>query len=88
MQKTKIKIVISKALCIGAQTCVVEDPEHFVMDDYEGKAFLRKDKDSELVRELELEVTEEQKAKYMKIAQLCPTQAISVFDEKNNQLFP
>lgn len=84
----KIVLKISKALCIGAQSCVIQDPEHFVMDDYEGKAFLRKDENSEVVRELELDVTEEQMAKYMKIAELCPTQAISVFDEKNNQLFP
>lgn len=84
----KIVLKISKGLCIGAQSCVIQDPEHFVMDDYEGKAFLRKDENAEFVRELELDVTEEQRAKYIKIAELCPTQAISVFDEKNNQLFP
>lgn len=84
----KIKLRISKELCIGAQTCVVEDPEHFVMDDYEGKADVRKDSQSEIVRELELEVTEEQKERYIQIAQFCPTQAIIVCDENDNQLFP
>ena len=84
----KIKLRIVKGLCVGAQSCVIEDPEHFVMNDYEGKAELRKDFNSETVRELELEVTEEQKAKYIKIAELCPTTAIIVLDEKDNQLFP
>jgi len=84
----KIKIHITKETCIGAQTCVIEDPEHFVMNDYEGKAEVRKDSSSETVREIELEVTEEQKAKYLKIAELCPTQAIVVLDENDEQLFP
>jgi len=84
----KIKLKIVKNLCIGAQNCVVEDAEHFGFDDYEGKAFVRKDSNSEEVRELELEVTPKQKEKYLEIARLCPTQAIVVLDDKNKQLFP
>lgn len=84
----KIKLKITKESCIGAQSCVIEDPEHFVMNDYEGKAELRKDSNSETVRELELEVTEEQKENYIRIAKVCPTQAIIVLDENDNQLFP
>lgn len=83
----KITVIIDKALCIGSQTCVVEDPEHFVMDK-DDRAKVRKDINSPAQRQVELEVTKKQKEQFVTIAKLCPTRAIRVVDEKGVQIFP
>jgi ferredoxin len=82
-----LKIVIDKALCIGSQTCLIEDPVHFGLDADE-KAVVRKDENSKWKREITVAVNRAQKDRFLKIAKLCPTQAIRVFDEQNKQLFP
>jgi len=83
----KITVVIDKQTCIGSQTCIVEDEEHFSLDDND-RALVRKDKDSPWTRKVEMEVTEERKEQLLMIAKLCPTRAIRILDENKNQLFP
>lgn len=69
------KIVVDRNLCIGAATCVVVAPDGFELDS-ENKATVKisaKDVDENLI---------------LMAAQSCPTQAIILYDEDGNQIFP
>lgn len=84
----KIKVKVDPQLCIGAASCIVVDPAHFELNT-EGKAEVKKEEsDHMLGYELELEVDEAGKEKIMDAARSCPTQAIFVYDENGQQLFP
>ena len=72
---TKIgKIVVDRNLCIGAASCIAVAPGVFELD-AENKAVVYNDKgtDDETI---------------LLAAQSCPTQAILIFDEEGNQIFP
>ena len=68
------KIVVDRNLCIGAASCIAVAPGVFELDS-ENKAVVYNDKgaDDETI---------------MLAAKSCPTQAILVFDEDSNQIYP
>lgn len=68
------KIIIDRNLCIGAASCIAVASEVFELDK-ENKAVVHNPKgaDDETI---------------FLAAQSCPTQAIIIFDEEGNQLFP
>ena len=68
------KIVVDRNLCIGAASCIAVAPGVFELDS-ENKAVVYNDKgaDDETI---------------LLAAKSCPTQAILVFDEEGNQIFP
>lgn len=68
------KIVVDRSLCIGAASCIAVAPGVFQLDG-ENKAVVYNDKgaDDETI---------------LLAAQSCPTQAILLFDEEGNQIFP
>ena len=68
------KIVVDRNLCIGAASCIAVAPGVFELDS-ENKAVVYNDKgaDDETI---------------LLAAKSCPTQAILVFDEDGNQIFP
>ena len=73
-QKRVAKIVVDRSLCIGAASCIAVAPGVFELDG-ENKAVVYSDKgaDNETI---------------LLAAQSCPTQAILLFDEEGNQIFP
>jgi ferredoxin len=68
------KIEVDRDLCIGAAPCVSVAPGVFQMDD-ENKAYVVDPKaaDDETI---------------LLAAQACPVQAIKIFDEEGNQVYP
>lgn len=68
------KIVVDRNLCIGAASCVAVAPGVFELDS-ENKAIVynAKGADDETI---------------LLAAKSCPTQAILLFDENGNQIFP
>lgn len=68
------KIVIDRDLCIGAATCVTIAPGTFQMDD-ENKAVLVS---------LEGDAAET----VLMAAESCPTKAIFLYDENDQQVYP
>jgi ferredoxin len=68
------KIVIDRDACIGAGPCVTVAPGVFQIDD-ENKAYIVNPKgaDDDTI---------------LLAAQSCPVQAISVFDERGEQVYP
>jgi ferredoxin len=69
------KIKYNPSKCIGCSTCVVYDPEHFNMNDEDGKAALIKATcaDDECILETTDDLTETKNA-----AESCPTNAFAV----------
>ena len=68
------KIIVDRGLCIGAASCIAVAPGVFELDG-ENKAVVYNDKgaDDETI---------------LLAAQSCPTQAIILFDEQGDQIFP
>jgi ferredoxin len=68
------KIVVDRNLCIGAASCIAVAPGVFELDS-ENKAVVYNEKgaDDETI---------------LLAAKSCPTQAILVFDEEGNQIYP
>lgn len=68
------KIIVDRNLCIGAASCIAVAPGVFELDS-ENKAVVynAKGADDEMI---------------LLAAKSCPTQAILVFDEDGNQIFP
>ena len=74
-KQTRIaKIIVDRSLCIGAASCIAVAPGVFTLDG-ENKAVVYNDKgaDDETI---------------LLAAKSCPTQAILLFDEEGNQIFP
>ncbi len=69
------KVQIDRNACIGAATCVVISPNAFALDN-DGIA---------TVLPGALSVSDDE---LITAAQSCPTQAILLFDEAGNQIFP
>ncbi len=72
-KKKVFRVVVDRDLCIGAASCVALAPTVFELDN-EAKAVVKS-----------LEATDEE---MLAAAQSCPTQAIFVYDEEGNQLYP
>ena len=68
------KIVVDRNLCIGAASCIAVAPGVFELD-AENKAVVYNDKgaDDETI---------------LLAAKSCPTNAILIFDEEGNQIYP
>jgi ferredoxin len=68
------KIIVDRDLCIGAAPCVTVAPGVFQLDD-ENKAYVVDPKaaDDDTI---------------LLAAQACPVQAILLYDENNNQIYP
>lgn len=68
------KVEVDRDLCIGAAPCVTVAPGVFQLDD-ENKAYIvdQNGADAETI---------------LLAAQSCPTQAIIVYDEDGNQIYP
>lgn len=78
MSKTEKKVYqvkIDRKACIGAATCVVVSPEGFDLDE-----------DSIAVAQEAAEKLDDDNL--FMAAQSCPVQAIRLFDQKGNQIFP
>lgn len=84
----KITVKVDPTLCIGSGSCVIADPNHFDINQ-KGKSEVKASKDAPISgRELTMEVNEENKEKILTAARVCPTQAISITDERGRQIFP
>lgn len=84
----KLTIKVDKSLCIGSGTCVSVDPDNFELNK-EGKSTIKRSKKEKSQGfEMEIEVDEKGLEKFLTAAKSCPTQAISIIDEKGKQLFP
>jgi ferredoxin len=68
------KIVVDRDLCIGAGPCVTVAPGVFQLDD-ENKAYV-------------LDAKAADDDTIMLAAQACPVQAILLYDENGNQMYP
>lgn len=68
------KVEVDRDLCIGAAPCVTVAPGVFQLDE-ENKAYIvdQKGADDETI---------------LLAAQACPTQAIIVYDDEGNQIYP
>ena len=76
-QKKEVKIgkvVVDRALCIGAASCVALAPDTFDLDS-EAKAVIKNQKGNS-------------DAEILEAAKSCPTDAIFVYDEEGNQIWP
>jgi ferredoxin len=69
-----MKIVVDQNICIGAAPCVAIASRTFELDE-KGKAFVKNQKGDpfELIKQA---------------AESCPVQAISIFDNEGNQIYP
>lgn len=69
-----MRVEVKRDLCIGAATCVTVAPKTFEMDD-EMKAIVKEKlgDDADIILEA---------------ARVCPTLAIYIYDDANQQIFP
>lgn len=68
------KIVVDRNLCIGAASCIAVAPGVFELDaENKAVAYNEKGADDETI---------------LLAAKSCPTQAIFLFDDEGNQIFP
>lgn len=84
------KLAVDRNLCIGAASCIAVAPGGFELD-AENKAVIRRripPPSSEMTTREELEDATIDDETLLLAARSCPTQAISVFDEDGNQLYP
>ena len=84
------KIMVDRNLCIGAASCVAVAPSTFELDP-ENKAVLRRKQapptsDATARRDLEDQTIDDETL--LLAAKSCPTQAILVYDEDGNQIYP
>lgn len=74
--KRKIhKVTVVRKACIGAATCIVVAPDAFELDD----------ENIAVVKSGALELSDDM---LLMAAQSCPTAAIILYDENDNQIFP
>jgi ferredoxin len=84
------KIMVDRALCIGAASCVAVAPSAFEMDP-ENKAVIKRKippPSSDATKKDELEDSLVDDETLLLAAKSCPTQAIFLYDENDNQIFP
>lgn len=84
------KIMIDRDLCIGAASCVAVAPSAFELDP-DNKAVLRRKAmppTSDATERTDLEDAAIDDETLLLAAKSCPTQAIIVFDEEGNKIYP
>lgn len=84
------KLAVDRMLCIGAASCVAVAPIGFELD-HENKAVIRRKvppPSSEMTDRKDLEDQTIDDETLLLAAKSCPTQAISIFDEEGNQIYP
>lgn len=90
-KKVKIaKIKVDRELCIGAASCVAVTPGIFEIDP-ENKAVMKRKNmppTSDITERGELEDQATDDETLILSAKSCPTQAIFLYDEEGNQIFP
>jgi len=69
-----VKVVVDRALCIGAASCLAIAPDVFELDS-ENIAVIKKD------ASVDDEIT-------LLAAQSCPTKAIFLYDQEGKQVYP
>lgn len=84
------KLMVDRNLCIGAASCIAVAPAGFELDT-ENKAVLRRkvpppSSDMTLRAELEDQTIDDETL--LLAAKSCPTQAIVIFDEDGNKIYP
>ena len=82
--------MVDRNLCIGAASCVAVAPSMFELDP-ENKAVLRRKlvpPSSDLTAREDLEDQSIDDETILLAAKSCPTQAIIVYDEDGNQIYP
>ena len=84
------KLAVDRGLCIGAASCIAVAPTGFELD-HENKAVIRRktrrpSSDETLRKDLEDQTIDDETL--LLAAKSCPTQAITIFDEEGNQLYP
>lgn len=90
-KKIKIgKIVVDKDLCIGAASCVAVAPGVYELNGENKAVVLKKDgtKNFGPVQKQELLDQQIDDETLLLAAQSCPTNAISVYDENGNKIYP
>lgn len=74
----QVRIEYERDVCIGANVCAAEDPDHFTVVD-DGKVKLKGGTEEEQDKwAVETELTEEEVKRVMAAAQGCPVNAIHV----------
>lgn len=90
-KKNKVaKIKVDRELCIGAASCVAVAPGVFEIDP-ENKAVMKRKAmppTSDIIERGELEDQIIDDETLILSAKSCPTQAIFLYDEEGNQIFP
>lgn len=84
------KLAVDRGLCIGAASCIAVAPTGFELDT-ENKAVIRRKTPPSVSAETlraELEDQTVDDETLLLAAKSCPTQAIRVYDEEGNQLYP
>lgn len=74
-QKKVAKITVDRNACIGAATCIVVAPNAFELDEQN-------------IAVIKPGATNLSDDMLLMAAQSCPTQAIKLYDESGNQIFP
>lgn len=84
------KLVVNRDLCIGAASCVAIAPSAFELDQENKAVLIRKkgEPSSEETKREDLADGGIDDETLLLAAQSCPTQAISVYDEEGNQIYP
>lgn len=84
------KLMVDRNLCIGAASCVAVAPSAFELDP-ENKAVLRRKQPpptSDMTERKDLEDQALDDETLLLAAKSCPTQAIIVYDEEGNRIYP
>ena len=84
------KLVVNRDLCIGAASCIAVAPSAFELD-AENKAVMRRkvpppSSDATAKSDLEDQAIDDETL--LLAAKSCPTQAIIVYDEEGEQIYP
>jgi len=79
------KVVLDRAGCIGAGSCVSAFSERWKMNDNDGKVDLIGGEKKE-DKTIELEIDEHELDRMLEAAQSCPVNAIRIIDENGERL--
>jgi len=84
------KIKVDRDLCIGAASCLMGEGEKVFELDDENKAIIKQagKKDSGPAQRNELAEADISDEALLSAAQACPTKAIFLYDENDQQIYP
>jgi ferredoxin len=69
-----LRVRIDRTLCVGFGDCVTEAPEAFVLDDHGVAIFVKPE--------------EVDRQRFLRACDVCPVDAITVWDETGGQIVP